>query len=107
MGVPGGMPGTADALVAAVAALPGQVTSWSATGIGRTTLPVALASLSKGGHLRVGMEDVLTIRKGEQVQSNRQLVERAVALGELAQRRPMTTSEARALLRLKTVERVV
>ena len=48
MGVPGGMPGTADALVAAVAALPEQTTSWSATGIGRSTLPVMLASLSKG-----------------------------------------------------------
>ncbi|MFL6131281.1 MAG: 3-keto-5-aminohexanoate cleavage protein, partial [Nocardioidaceae bacterium] len=40
MNVPGGMPGTADALVAAVAALPEQVTSWSATGIGRSTLAV-------------------------------------------------------------------
>ena len=48
MGVPGGMPGTADALVAAVAALPGQVTSWSATGIGRTTLPVALRGAQQG-----------------------------------------------------------
>ncbi len=38
MGVPGGMPGTAAALVAGVAALPDAVTSWSATGIGRTTL---------------------------------------------------------------------
>jgi len=104
MGVPGGMPGTADALVAAVAALPAQVTSWSATGIGRTTLPVGLAALSKGGHLRVGMEDVLTIRKGEPVESNRQLVERAVAMGDLAQRRPMTTAEARTLLGLVLAE---
>ena len=31
MGVPGGMPGTAPALVAGVAALPPEVTSWSAT----------------------------------------------------------------------------
>jgi uncharacterized protein (DUF849 family) len=98
MGVPGGMPGTADALVAAVAALPPQVTSWSATGIGRTTLPVALAALSKGGHLRVGMEDVLTIRKGEPVESNKQLVERAAAMAKIAQKRPMTTSETRTLL---------
>ena len=104
MGVPGGMPGTADALVAAVAALPAQVTSWSATGIGRTTLPVALASLSKGGHLRVGMEDVLTISRGVPVESNRQLVERAVALGDLAQRRPMTTAEARTLLGLAPIK---
>ncbi|WP_193609690.1 3-keto-5-aminohexanoate cleavage protein [Nocardioides lijunqiniae] len=98
MGVPGGMPGTADALVAGVATLPPEVTSWSATGIGRTTLAVALASLSKGGHLRVGMEDVLTISRGVPVESNAQLVERVVALGALAQRRPMTTSEARTLL---------
>ncbi|KAA1421452.1 3-keto-5-aminohexanoate cleavage protein [Nocardioides humilatus] len=104
MGVPGGMPGTTDALVAAVAALPAEVTSWSATGIGRTTLPVGLAALSKGGHLRVGMEDVLTISRGVPVESNRQLVERAVAMGDLAQRRPMTTAEARTLLGLVLAE---
>jgi 3-keto-5-aminohexanoate cleavage enzyme len=98
MGVPGGMPGTADALVAGVAALPPEVTSWGATGIGRSTLAVGLAALSKGGHLRVGMEDVLTLARGVPVQSNRQLVERAVAMGELAQRRPMTPAEARTLL---------
>ena len=92
------MNGTADALVAAVAAMPAEVTSWSATGIGRSTLAVALASLSKGGHLRVGMEDVLTLRRGVPVDSNAQLVERAVALGELAQRTPMTPAEARTLL---------
>jgi len=100
MGVPGGMPGTADALVAAVAALPSETTSWSATGIGRSTLAVALASLSKGGHLRVGMEDVLTLAKGVPVEHNDQLVARAVELGRLAQRTPMTGSEARSLLGL-------
>jgi uncharacterized protein (DUF849 family) len=76
MGVPGGMNGTTDALVAAVRDLPPQTTSWSATGIGRSTLAVMLASLSKGGHLRVGMEDVLTISRGVPVESNAQLVER-------------------------------
>jgi 3-keto-5-aminohexanoate cleavage enzyme len=101
MNVPGGMPGTADALVAAVAALPDAVTSWSATGIGRATLNVALAALSKGGHLRVGMEDVLTLAKGVPVQHNDQLVARAVELGRLAQREPMTPAEARDLLQVK------
>lgn len=98
MGVPGGMDGTTDALVASVAALPPEVTSWGATGIGRSTLAVALASLSKGGHLRVGMEDVLTISKGVPVESNAQLVERAAALGRIAQREPMTPDQARELL---------
>ena len=100
MGVPGGMPGTAAALVAGVAALPEPVTSWSATGIGRSTLPVMLSALAQGGHLRVGMEDVLTYGPGEPVKSNRQLVERAVRAGALAQRPPMTTSQARVLLGL-------
>jgi 3-keto-5-aminohexanoate cleavage enzyme len=101
MGVPGGMPGTADALVAAVAALPEQTTSWSATGIGRSTLAVALASLAKGGHLRVGMEDVLTLAKGVPVEHNDQLVDRVVQLGRLAQRTPMTPAEARELLQVR------
>ena len=98
MGVPGGMNGTTDALVAAVRDLPAETTSWSATGIGRSTLAVMLASLSKGGHLRVGMEDVLTISRGVPVESNAQLVERAVAVGALAQRTPMTPAEARELI---------
>jgi uncharacterized protein (DUF849 family) len=100
MGVPGGMPGTAPALVAAVALLPEEVTSWSATGIGRSTLPVMLAALSMGGHLRVGMEDVLTLAKGVPVERNAQLVERAAAVADLAQRRPMSTAGARGLLGL-------
>jgi len=98
MGVPGGMNGTTDALVAAVAALPTATTSWSATGIGRSTLPVMFAALSKGGHLRVGMEDVLTLARGVPVRSNAQLVERAVDAARVAQRTPMSTEEARMML---------
>ena len=101
MGVPGGMPGTADALVAAVNALPDAVTSWSATGIGRTAITVALAALSKGGNLRVGMEDTLTLAKGQPVTHNAELVERAATLATLAQRPPMSPDEARSLLNVK------
>jgi len=98
MGVPGGMNGTADSLVAALASMPAEVTSWSATGIGRSTLAVMLASLSKGGHLRVGMEDVLTLSRGVPVENNAQLVSRAAALGVSAQRTPMTPAQAREFL---------
>ena len=63
-GVPGGMPGTPQALLAGVAMLPPEVTSWSATGIGRAHLPIVAAALSAGGHLRVGMEDNLMYRQG-------------------------------------------
>jgi 3-keto-5-aminohexanoate cleavage enzyme len=100
MGVPGGMPGTADALVACVAALKylPEATTFSATGIGRSTLPVLLASLAAGGHLRVGMEDTVTYAKGQPVESNAQLVARAAAFARLAQRPPVTPGEARTML---------
>ena len=102
MGVPGGMPGTAAALVAAVAALPPQTTSWSATGIGRSTLPVALAALSAGGHLRVGMEDTVAYARGRPVEHNAELVQRASALAEVAQRPAMSPAAARDLLQVRT-----
>jgi 3-keto-5-aminohexanoate cleavage enzyme len=100
LGVPGGMPGTAPALVAGVQALPPQVTSWSATGIGRSHLPVLAAALSLGGHLRVGMEDNIVYARGRQVRSNAELVERAARLATELQRPPMSTGEARQLLGL-------
>jgi len=97
MGVPGGMPGDVATLAAAVAALPAGAT-WSATGIGRTTLPVMLGALGAGGHLRVGLEDTLTFARGRPVTRNAELVERAAELARIAQRPPMPPAEARAFL---------
>jgi uncharacterized protein (DUF849 family) len=97
MGVPGGMPGSAATLVQAVSALPAGAT-WSATGIGRTSLPVIFAALSAGGHLRVGMEDTVSFARGRPVTSNAELVERAATLAGLAQRPPLRPDQARALL---------
>lgn len=97
LGVPGGLPGTTEALVAAVAALPEGAT-FSATGVGRTSLPVALAALSAGGHLRVGMEDTLTFTAGRAVADNAELVVRAAALARLADRPPLTPGAAREML---------
>ena len=97
MGVPGGMPGDAATLTQAVAALPEGAT-WSATGIGRTTLPVMFAALAAGGHLRVGMEDTVTFAKGRPVTGNAELVERAATLAGLAQRPAMRPEQARAML---------
>jgi uncharacterized protein (DUF849 family) len=97
MGVPGGMPGDAQTLVQAVAALPPGAT-WSATGIGRTSLPVLFAALAAGGHLRVGMEDTVTFARGRPVASNAELVERAAAAAELAQRPAISPVAARDML---------
>ena len=100
MGVPGGMPGTAEALVAAVGMLPPGAT-WSATGVGRWSLPVMYAALAAGGHLRVGMEDVLTYARGVPVRNNAQLVARAADAATLYQRPPLSTDEARDMLNVK------
>jgi len=97
MGVPGGMPGDAATLTQAVSALPAEAT-WSATGIGRTSVPVMFAALSAGGHLRVGMEDTLSFARGRPVTGNAELVERAATLASLAQRPPMRPGQARVML---------
>ncbi|HEY5032018.1 MAG TPA: 3-keto-5-aminohexanoate cleavage protein, partial [Actinomycetes bacterium] len=75
--------------------------TWSATGIGRSSLPVALTALATGGHLRVGMEDTLTFAPGEPVRDNAQLVERAARLAELSGRPPMSSDDARHLLNVR------
>ena len=99
MGVPGGMPGTAQALVAGVAMLPAGAT-WSATGIGRSSLPVMLAALSLGGNLRVGMEDTLTYGPRRPARDNAELVERAARLAAEAFRPAAAPDEARRILGL-------
>lgn len=100
MGVPGGMPGDAATLVQAASALPAGAT-WSATGIGRTSIPVMLAAVAAGGHLRVGMEDTLSYARGRPASGNVELVERASQLARLAQRAPMSTADARAFLGIR------
>ena len=59
------------------------------------------AAVSMGGHLRVGMEDVLTFAPRQPVTGNAQLVERAAQLATLMQRPPMTPDDARALLGIR------
>jgi 3-keto-5-aminohexanoate cleavage enzyme len=100
MGVPGGMPGTVPTMAAALAALPAEAT-FSATGVGRATLPVLLTALAAGGHLRVGMEDTLTYAPGRPVEDNAQLVARAAGLARIAHRPPMAVHDARALLGIR------
>lgn len=100
MGVPGGMPGDTATLVTAATTLAAfdPSATFSATGIGRSHLPVALAALSAGGHLRVGMEDTLSFARGRRVSGNAELVARAAELARIAQRPPFSTDEGRALL---------
>jgi uncharacterized protein (DUF849 family) len=97
MGVPGAMPANTATLADVVWRLPEGAT-FSATGIGRDTIPVMLATLSAGGHLRVGMEDTLSLEPGVAVGHNAQLVARAADFAERALRSPVDAATARNIL---------
>ncbi|SEH13602.1 3-keto-5-aminohexanoate cleavage enzyme [Natronorubrum sediminis] len=66
--------------------------------IGRHQLPLTTMGIVMGGHIRVGMEDNLYFRKGEPVESNAQLVERAVRIADELERDLATPADARELL---------
>jgi 3-keto-5-aminohexanoate cleavage enzyme len=58
-------------------------------------------ALIMGGHIRVGFEDNLYLRKGELAKSNAQFVEMAAELAHRFQRDVATPAEARDILRIK------
>ncbi len=99
LGVPGGAAGAPRNVVALADRLPAGST-WSATGIGRSHLPVIATALACGGHVRLGFEDQVELEPGVLAPSNASLVERAVRLAELMGRRVATPARAREILGL-------
>ncbi|MDF2501579.1 MAG: hypothetical protein K0Q77_2293 [Anaerosporomusa subterranea] len=74
--------------------------AWSVIGAGKAEYPAAIMALILGGHVRVGLEDNLYLKKGTLAKNNAQLVEKmARIMGEL-DLEPATPQEARALLGL-------
>jgi 3-keto-5-aminohexanoate cleavage enzyme len=100
LGIPGGMPGTPEALMYLQSQLPAGAT-WTVAGIGQAQLQLGAMAVVLGGHVRVGFEDNIYFRKGELAVSNAQLVERMAAVGRLLERQPATPDEARAMLGLR------
>lgn len=102
LGVPGGMPGTPEALMYLRSQLPAGF-SWSVAGIGAAQLPMTTLAIVLGGHVRVGFEDNILLRRGELAGSNAQFVRRAAAMARLLDRPLATPDEARSMLGLRTV----
>ena len=102
LGVRGGAPATVKQLVHLIEMLPPGA-NWSVCGIGRAQLPLGVAAMAMGGHVRTGLEDNLYYRKGELAQSNAQLVARVVRIAEELNRPVATPDEARAILGLPRV----
>jgi 3-keto-5-aminohexanoate cleavage enzyme len=97
LGVPGGMAGTAGAVVHMASILPGGAT-WSATGIGRTHLPVTLAALALGGHVRTGFEDTIYHGEGRLAETNAELIARVSRIAGEVGREVATPDQAREIV---------
>lgn len=103
LGVVGGAPATPQALMTLLSFLPAQA-QWGAFGISAASLPMVAQCVLLGGHVRIGLEDNIYLRRGELAQGNAPLVEQAANAvrtlgGELA-----SPAEARAVLGLKAFE---
>ena len=99
LGVPGGMEASVANLCDLVDDLPDGCT-WSVAGIGRAQLPLAMAAMAMGGHVRVGLEDNLYYSKGR-LARNEELVARVARISEEMGRPVATPDQARAILGLQ------
>lgn len=98
MGVDGGIPATPENLLHMVAQLPTSAT-YVVAGMSRMQLPMTTIAILKGGHVRVGLEDNLYLKKGV-LARNEDLVARARHLAEDLQRDVATPDEARRIMGL-------
>lgn len=88
-----------DTLAYLVKRLPADC-EWAAFGVGRFAFKTLAMAYLLGGHVRIGMEDVVHIRKGELCRDNAQLVEKAVGIVESLGGEIATPAEARKILNL-------
>jgi len=80
----------------------GEDFTFSAAGVGYPAeYHLAAMCLMLGGHVRVGLEDNLRVRRDKRAESNAELVEKAVSLADLFDREPATPDEARETFGLK------
>jgi 3-keto-5-aminohexanoate cleavage enzyme len=100
LGVRGGSPPEVKQLQHLVEMLPPGA-HWSVCGIGRAQLPLGLAAMAMGGHVRTGLEDNIWYHRGELAQSNAQLVARVARIAAELGRPLATPAQVRSLLELR------
>lgn len=98
-GVAGGAEFNPHNFLAFKNAVPRNAT-WSACGVGPNEFPLAMMTAATGGHIRVGLEDNINIRKGEKANGNAELVEKAVDIAGKIGREPATVEETKEILNL-------
>jgi 3-keto-5-aminohexanoate cleavage enzyme len=74
--------------------------TWSVCAMGRYELPMGAVAMTLGGHVRVGFEDNIYLKRGVLAESNAQLVERIVTIAEALNIEVAKPDEARKILGL-------
>ena len=97
MGARWGIEATPENLIFLKNMLPPGI-PWCVLGVGRAQLPMITMGLVLGGHIRVGFEDNIYLRKGVLLKSNAEMVEVAVKLVEQQQREVASPEDARRIL---------
>lgn len=100
LGAAGGTAATVENLVYLKSLIPREST-WSALGIGKGHVPIMLATIALGGHLRVGMEDNVMYSADQLAESNAQLVKRAADIVKTAGNCVASSDEARQILKIE------
>jgi len=110
MGVLGGIRGTPEdltyLLTRANALFGGKNFTWSVIGVGAAEINLSTMAIHMGGHVRVGLEDNIYIKRGQLAQSNAELVEKIVDLAGVLDREVAAPDDARRMLGLKGKDRV-
>jgi uncharacterized protein (DUF849 family) len=100
MGIPYGAPADPLLLATMVNQLP-EGAVWASFALGAMQMPWVAQSVLLGGHVRVGLEDNLYLRKGVKA-TNAQLVERARTIVEAMGAKVATPDEGREILALRS-----
>ncbi len=110
MGVLGGIRGTPEdltyLLTRAQVLFGKENFTWSVIGVGAAEINLSTMAIHMGGHVRVGLEDNIYIRKAVLAKSNAELVAKVVQLAEKLDRKVATSDDARKILRLKGKDKV-
>ena len=99
MGTRMGVPATPkDAVHLGESLLPGV--TWSIFGVGASQIPMVAMGVLLGGHVRVGFEDNLYLRKGQLAKSNAELVMHTMSIIKSLNKEAASVEEAKKILSL-------
>jgi len=75
--------------------------TWSVCALGRYEIPISAVAMTLGGHVRVGFEDNIFLRRGVLARSNAELVEKVANIARELDRPIATPDDTREMLGLK------